>query len=691
MSFRSRLTALASALLASATCIVSAPALADTSAARTEANERPPVHQRIQVNLTRGERGRAALAALQKTGRIAEWSAGYGMSRGDVEAMFNRDPRAYVDKRGALKFVEHIDFNFATPPTLNSNTPSQTTVPTDVFALHSRPNSPRKLYLDFNGHVTQGTAWNDSYGVASINSPAFDLDGFPGTFSTAERQAIFGIWQRVKEDFSPFDIDVTTEEPPADQMTRSNAQDNTFGMRVVITRDFTPGTAEGACQCGGFAYVGVYSADSEYYKPAFVFYDNLASTEKFIAEAATHEAGHTMGLAHDGRGTLDYYEGHGTGVTGWAPIMGVGYSKLLTQWSKGEYGQATNRQDDYLVMQNNGVRFAADDHGNTLATATVVSPVVANGLNRFTADGVLQGPTDIDIFRIETGTGLLTINVSPDAYDPNVDVLVTLLNANGTQVSVANPLAALNASLSFTVATAGTYYVSVRGTGNGNPATTGYSAYGSVGSYKVDITAPLSNTIGVAPVSRITAVPAQGAIPLSVTFSGATSSGTGNLTYAWSFGDGTTATGATPPAKIYTRAGNFTVTLRVTDAQGRSNSASTTVRALAPPSTVAMGVSQFAVTGVVPNPSKPDAFARASITVRDAQGRVVPNATVLGTWSGIVSGQAGGVTNAAGQTFIASPSTPFVGTFNFTVNNITAQGFVYQSARNVMTSRSINF
>jgi PKD repeat protein len=695
MSFRSRCAAAFAGLLTSTLISFSSVTVADTAAGRNGASELPPVPQRVQVNLNRSERGRSALSALQRSGRITQWAAGYGLSRSQVESLFNSDNRAYVDKRGSLMFIEHLEPSFANQPTLTSNNNTlinQTDLINQVFTLHSSPGSQRKLYLDFDGHVTQGTAWNDAYGLASITHPAFDLDGVPGTFNTAERLAMLGIWQRVKEDFAPFDIDVTTEEPPADLMTRSSSQDGSFGVRIVITRDFTPGTREGACQCGGFAYVGVFSDTSEFYKPGFVFYNNLGSNEKFVAEAVTHEAGHTMGLSHDGKGTLGYYEGHGTGTaTGWAPIMGVGYYKPLTQWSKGEYSGANNREDDFLVLQNNGVRFATDEHGNNIATATALTPTLVNGLNRFAASGVIQGPTDIDFFRITAGAGALSVTVSPDAYDPNLDAVVTLFNSAGTQIALANPVDALNAALSFNVTTAGTYYLSVRGTGNGSPATTGYSAYGSIGSYSLTATAPIQNVVSVPPLARLAANRTAGPAPLAVTFSAATSTGSGNLTYLWNYGDGTQASGVTPPVKTFSQAGNFTVTLRVTDASGSSSTASTVIRTTAPPAARSMGVAQFSVAGVVPNPNRPDAFARATVTVRDSTGRPVPNAQVTGTWSGVVNSAASGVTNAAGQALIASPTTPFVGSFNFTITNITAPGLVYDPRRNVMNSRSITF
>lgn len=58
---------------------------------------------------------------------------------------------------------------------------------------------------------------------------------------------------------------------------------------------------------------------------------------RWIAEAVSHEVGHTLGLSHDGQkagGTVlkgtAYYEGQGN----YAPVMGASYNKPVTQWSK---------------------------------------------------------------------------------------------------------------------------------------------------------------------------------------------------------------------------------------------------------------------------------------------------------------------------------------------------------------------
>lgn len=87
------------------------------------------------------------------------------------------------------------------------------------------------------------------------------------------------------------------------------------------------------------------------------------------------------------------------------------------------------------------------------------------------------------------------------------------------------------------------------------------------------------------PVPRITTNPATltGDAPFTVGFSGSTSTvEEGPGTYAWNFGDGTTATGVTAN-HTYTTPGTYTATLTVTDTSGDSASTTVTVTVNTPP------------------------------------------------------------------------------------------------------------
>src|SRR5438874_11186297 len=62
----------------------------------------------------------------------------------------------------------------------------------DVPQLSSRPGAAATIYLDFDGHVQ--ASWGS---FSNINSPAYDRDNNPTSFSAAELTSINEIWSRV--------------------------------------------------------------------------------------------------------------------------------------------------------------------------------------------------------------------------------------------------------------------------------------------------------------------------------------------------------------------------------------------------------------------------------------------------------------------------------------------------------------
>jgi hypothetical protein len=358
-----------------------------------------------------------------------------------------------------------------------------------TFFLHSNPTATKTIFLDFDGHVTTRTSWNNRH-HRDLITKAFDIDGNTAVFSEAELTRIQRIWQRVAEDFAPFGIDVTTQDPGYDALTNTGADDTRWGTRVAIGGSYKDWYGASA---GGVAYVGTFGWSA--YGPSFVFSDNLGKgNEKYTAEAISHEAGHTLGLWHDGTPTSGYYRGHGT----WAPIMGSGYDKGLTQWSQGEYASATNAQDDVAIIASvrNGTGFRTDDHGNSAVTARALR---GSSLSQF---GTIETRDDTDWFSFTTGGGRVSLSVANATQawvddgltnyaptvlagrSPNLDIAATLFNAAGVQVASSNPINTLAATMSPTLA-AGTYFLRVDGVGRGDPLTTGYSDYGSLGQYLV--------------------------------------------------------------------------------------------------------------------------------------------------------------------------------------------------------------
>ena len=642
--------------------------------------EKPPFPQ-MQLAEAKSQGQRAIDLLGTRLPEVARW---YGKSPDEFKSLLLRDRRLKIDRRGRLFVEDELDAPLPAGSAASDGSTSLSgeLLPLDqTFMLHSRLGAQRTIYLNFKGAVLTNTAWNSS--ASTITALPFDTDGVPYAFSSAELQRIQYIWQRVAEDYAPFDVDVTTEAPSAEMIARAGSTDQVFGTTVVIT------SRSGVynCSCGGVAYIGIFDETTEYYKPALVFYDALGSgNEKYVAEAISHEAGHNMGLNHDGYSGGGYYSGHGSGATGWAPIMGVGYYQPLVQWSKGEYATANNVQDDYAVMNANGLPTRADDHGNTIGTATVPGTSTVNGQISFAASGVIERPGDIDMFRFSSGPGGISISVAPANRSPNLDVLLELRDGSGNLLASANPLNALPASLNFSAVAAGTFYIGVRGTGQGDPLSTGYTDYGSVGQYVLSGTAPAPS--GQPPLAVIAAAPVSGVVPLTVSFSGNGSSDPDGTiaAYEWNFGDGSASAAGATASHTYATAGKYTATLKLTDNSGLSATQSVAINATPVVAVVPMGVADIAMS----LSGSRSVRATAAVSVRDSGGRPVAGATVSGTWSGVVSGKASVLTDGSGVARLTSPSTKRSGTFIFSVDGISLSGYAYDTSLNAKTSGSIS-
>lgn len=535
----------------------------------------------------------------------------------------------------------------------------------DVPALSSLPGANHTIYLDFDGHVTSGTIWNNG---ATINSPAYSSDANTTDFSPSELQVIQNTFKRVAEDFAPFRVNVTTVAPSVDDLRRTSGTDTKWGIRVVVTRDVAF-----ACGCGGIAYIDSFNWSSD--TPVFVF----NTSEIGVAEAVSHEVGHALGLAHDGTASLSYYRGHGLGSdsTYWSPIMGVGYYTNVSQWDKGEYTGSNNASasanygkgpDDLAVITTyNGFGYRADDHANTSATATLLTPVG----NVISAKGLISTRTDVDYFRFSTGAGNIFINVAPAEVGANLDIRATLYDNLGVQVSSSNPLPSLNANIAVTVAP-GQYFLKVEGVGAGTPTAavpTGYSDYASLGTYSISGTI---NTAGLATVgiSEFDANKAEGnsgsrQFRFTVTRSG-TTTGAATVEYAVS------GSGASP-ATASDFLGDVLPTGTVTFAAGVT---SQTVIIPVKGETTVENDENFLVT--LQNPSAP-----MMITTASATGTIVNDDAATGI--PILGISATSATRSEGTQ--AAVATPFVFTIT-RAGNLSAPSSVQYSVAPIGTNKA---
>jgi hypothetical protein len=338
----------------------------------------------------------------------------------------------------------------------------------------SRPGSPHTLYLDFDGERIP--YW---HGYHNLRCQQFDIDNDYQTFSQTERAMIREIFERVAEDYAPFDLNVTTIDPghvdKVAHLVIGGATSDWYRYQAGDGMSY-------AYQCSGVAEVsGFYETNSakDWKHYGFTFTDNLHSFHKVglwtksIAESASHEAGHLFGLHHlpprdkhgnrlaDQSGRPIVYD---RGTDEWGPLMGIGFYSRRTTWHKA-LNEKGVPQDD-LAALTEGLGLVPDDYADNAADALpLVGPLVE-------IQGLINHEHDIDLFHFRTQGGGLTLWLRPAEYGPNLIAKLQVQNLAGevlaeTTTTDKQPLVVdLNR---------GIYYVSITGTGG----------YANLGRYRV--------------------------------------------------------------------------------------------------------------------------------------------------------------------------------------------------------------
>jgi hypothetical protein len=312
------------------------------------------------------------------------------------------------------------------------------------------------ILLDFDGQLVSGTSWN-------YNG---DINCSPANLTLAEMDEIFN---RVSNDYSPFNITVTTNQAVYDA---ANPYKRT---RVLITETYQ-WYGNGA---GGVSFIGSFTWGDN--TPCFVFSLLLNYNVKNIAEAVSHEAGHTLGLYHQATydanciKTSDYNYGQGTGETGWAPIMGVGYYENETLWHNGAnpYGCSTF-QDDVAIISAAVGGTKADDYSNTTTNAALLTG---------TMNGLINNSNDVDFFYVDNSTtkniSLTPFSVGANNAGANLDLVLKIYSSTGALLSTIDDPNILNVT---TTLNPGKYYLAVATTANQYAG-----KYGMLGRYNITL------------------------------------------------------------------------------------------------------------------------------------------------------------------------------------------------------------
>lgn len=338
--------------------------------------------------------------------------------------VFNKSKRAPTNETYAMKKKSRVE------PVISSNA---------------------TILLDFDGHVVSNTIWNTGIG---------DINATPANLRETE---IDQILKRVGEDFSPFDVTITTDEA---LYNRTNPLKR---MRVIITENW-----EWFGVVGGTAYVNSFGWGDD--TPCFIFSTLLNYNEKFIAEAISHETGHTLGLLHqalyNGCNFLSEYNlGLGEGPTGWAPIMGIGYYQNVTTWHKGPTVLGCDAIQDDVAVISNTLNLRPDDNTSMNNPAQQIDTEV---------EGIINTPDDIDYYFLHIKKPTL-VTLQPNCLEneegANLNLKLNLYDKHGAFIKTISSSSTLSVS---TTLTKEKYYVGVTTEANENQ-----NRHGMLGRYKL--------------------------------------------------------------------------------------------------------------------------------------------------------------------------------------------------------------
>ena len=241
--------------------------------------------------------------------------AGYEENTMYLPKLFSRkrrNSRSPTERRLTFESVESRVLMAVTVPALNSNSGAANT-----------------LYLDFDG-IRNSPLKNGT----TKDFLAMDFDNDPSNFSAFEQDLIRDIHKRVAEDFSPFDINVTTIDPEGD-----SGIDQTKVWTTAIGH-FSDTSDRGSS--GGYGVI----------RGVPVAWDNrIGPNAAKIAGTISHESGHKFGLEHQATFDVDgeLIQQYSKGGADWTPIMGNSLQTDRTIWWNGKnvYGEY---QDDVAIL-----------------------------------------------------------------------------------------------------------------------------------------------------------------------------------------------------------------------------------------------------------------------------------------------------------------------------------------------------
>lgn len=331
--------------------------------------------------------------------------------------------------------IDHQHSFQNSPPAIHSNDFDSTI---NVLNLSSYPSAKHLIYLDFDGEPSLP-------GWVGYSAPSVDVPKF----------AVYNIWKAVAEDFISYDVNITTNRQLFDQ------HEELFKSYVVY--------AGFNAAWRGVAHMGSYGTG----EPVLVDMPRVTDElPNFVLRTGSHELGHALSLNHDGGTTGGYYSGHGE----WSPIMGNG-DLILSQWSRGEYPSASNKEDDLQIIE--GYLGPKSDQDLGIQPMIIENNFVQSHKNF--GEILNQNDKDTLMFQLME-SGNILLDIEPEyGHFSNLDITAKLFDRSGALIQESSPVGKRGAFLDHALEP-GEYLIEIDGGGELSLAD-GFNDYGSFGRY----------------------------------------------------------------------------------------------------------------------------------------------------------------------------------------------------------------